>query len=139
MARDKKNRRLNAQSLPDPGPDDHHVSPEVDETIPDGGRSETEFTKKDDIRSYGRVGDKTGVPNERVEKEYVDDEPLTRFGRMRMVRNKMSVSRKKFKFQPIKEELRLKEIRRRTKTLRGEKIIHASKMENKEVQIEDEK
>ena len=56
-----------------------------------------------------------------------------------MIRNKMTISRKKFQFQPVKEDLRLTEVRMRTKTLKGERIIHASRLENKEVQVEDDK
>ena len=110
-----------------------------EEIILDGWRSKKGFGKKDDIRSYGRIGDKTGVPGDKLEKDYVDDEPLTRLGRMRMIRNKMTASRKKFQFKPVDEDLKLREIRMRTKTLKGERIIHSSKMENKEVQIEDDK
>ena len=51
----------------------------------------------------------------------------------------MTISRKKFQFQPVKEDLRLTEVRMRTKTLRGERIIHARRLENKEVQVEDDK
>ena len=110
-----------------------------EEIVLDGWRSKTGSGKKDDIRSYGRIGDKTGVPGDKLEKDYVDDEPLTRLGRMRMIRNKMTASRKKFQFKPVDEDLKLREIRMRTKTLKGERIIHSSKMENKEVQIEDDK
>ena len=53
---------------------------------------------------------------------------------MRMMRTKMKLLRKKNELQPVTDELKLKKIRMRAKTITGEKIIHASRMESSKVQ-----
>ena len=89
--------------------------------------------KKGDIRNFGRVGEKL-KNEETTKKAYEDNETLDRVGRMRMMRTKMKLLRKKNELQPVTDELKLKKIRMRAKTITGEKIIHASRMESSKVQ-----
>ena len=86
---------------------------------------------KADIRGYGKLGEKTNEKSEPT--EYEDKEPMNRIGRMRMMREKLRLSRKKSNLQPVSEEMKIKTLQMRAKTIHGEKIIDASRLENKKV------
>ena len=71
----------------------------LDEQVPQGWN-------KAYIRSYGKLGEKTNDNSERT--EYEDKEPLNRIGRMRMMREKLRMSRNKSNLQPVSEEMKIK-------------------------------
>ena len=124
------------------------------ENIPDGwktdGKEKEECTQnskqeetkapagrwnKDDIRNYGMLNTKT-VEKE-AEPDQVEMERMDRIGRMKMLREKLRLSRRRSEQTPITHDLELKSTVPRVKTLRGQKLLASTRMENKRVQNEE--
>ena len=109
----------------------------MEESVPEG-RKEPNATNTTynagDIRNFGKLGTKTDTSKDFIEDEYVDKEEMNRKGRMNMMRNKLRLTRKKFDRRPVETDLHLKEHKVKAKTLKGLRILHASKVANEEVQ-----
>jgi hypothetical protein len=113
-----------------------------DETVPEGRmkqNSNNNTYNKNDIRSFGKSGEKTVTTREMFEEEFVDTEEMDRKGRMVMMRKKMCLPRKKYDRRPVETVLQLKEHKMRAKTSRGLRLLHASKVPNAKVQDDDKK
>ena len=58
---------------------------------------------------------------------------------MKMMREKMRISRKKSEQRPISLNMELKHVQIKPKTLRGQRLLEASRMENSKIQKSGEK
>ena len=92
---------------------------------------------KGDIRNFGDGSRTTEIPEFAASKMKEESFGLSRADRMRMVRTKMTQSRKKLEHRPVEKILELVRHQKRAKTLRGERIVQASEVDNDIVQDND--
>ena len=69
------------------------------------------------------------MPRLMMKEPCLEDGRMDIIGRMRLMRKKLSLSKKKERFQPVTEELRSKEVRMKSNTLKGQRFIHAGRLE----------
>ena len=64
---------------------------------------------------------------------------MDRVGRMRMLREKLRQSRRKSEQTPISKDMDIKLVRQTARTMRGERLLASTRMENKRIQEENGK